>query len=85
MTKTMYLSKYALTSGVQQVQIKEISPEGYAYQEGPYWNSLAVGRDVHETFEAAAVAADAARVKKIASLKKQIAKLEKLSFSKGQP
>ena len=45
-----------------------------------YYGGYQVGRDVHETREAALAAAESMRTKKIASLKKQVAKLEALRF-----
>jgi hypothetical protein len=80
-TKTYYLSKYALSSkGVITTFETEDTPGKYVFVAGT-WQSFKVGRDAHETPEAAIAAAEAARAKKIASLKKQIAALEKLTFT----
>ena len=77
--KTMYCSKYALTSGVTEhdgyfTHTGSFVPEGWTCT---YW---AVGKDVHDTKEAAYAAAEKMRQKKIASLEKQIAKLRAMTF-----
>lgn len=79
--KTMFCAKYALTcSGVTTGQW-EIVGNGFARSfPNRGWTLLKVGRDVFEARADAVSAAEAARTKKIASLKKQLAKLEKLEF-----
>lgn len=84
--KTYYLSRYALSDkGRIQAFTSEEHSEGGGYvsnfNAAGYWTSFKLGRDVHETTEAAIAAAEAARTKKIASLKRQIAVLEKLAFT----
>lgn len=82
--KTYYLSKYALSNkGRITAFTGEVHREcGYVSNiKDGYWTFFKLGRDVHETTEAAIAAAEAARTKKIASLKKQIAALEKLTFA----
>lgn len=79
MTAKMWISKYALTAGVQA---KEGEVRGdFFYPQGEEFSSYRVGRDAHPTIEAAAKVAEQARLKKIASLKQQIHKLEKLNFT----
>jgi hypothetical protein len=77
----LWLSKYALTDGVKEVESKcaESAGEKYISLVG-WWNSFRMGREIWLTKAEAIAAAEAMRVKKIASLRKQIAKLEKLSF-----
>jgi hypothetical protein len=75
----MWLAKYALTGGVKQVPVKMKDNSKYVNAEG-YWNLFVIDRDIFTNKEAAVKAAEAMRDKKIAALKKQISKLEKLSF-----
>lgn len=78
--RTYFISRYALTAGIKKAA-------GEARRDDPNWiwphgysGSMKLGRDIHTTYEAAVAAAQAARTKKIASLRKQIAALEALSF-----
>jgi hypothetical protein len=82
---TYYLTKYALTEGIKEVTARNYGDDGtYVYPEGyTSWFSFKLGRDVFESRADAVKAAEAMRIKKIASLRKQIAKLEKLSFGEG--
>lgn len=77
-TFTAYISKYALTKGIEAVHGKQF----YDYR-----GYLDAGRNVlyrtgdwHLTREDAIERAEEMRKKKIESLKKQIAKLEKMKF-----
>ena len=81
-----YVSKYALTGGVSEVEgaivtgtsgTKYFKPVGQRYTHP----LLTVGKDVHETREAAVEAAEFLRARKLASLRKQIAKIESISFA----
>lgn len=76
-TTTMWLSRYALSDGIREFTPSTSGSEGYVY-EG--WTIHKVGVDCHATKEAAIADAERRRVKKIASLRKQIAKLEALKF-----
>lgn len=79
----VYITKYALTHGIDEyddaivctdINVKMISVQkkGYKYHfHKPHW---------HETKEEAIAQAEKMRQKKIASLKKQIVKLENLKF-----
>ena len=77
----VYVSKYALTDGIRLSEVvrssmydcKYISVRGYAL-------SAVVGRNAHATWPEALAAAEKMRAKKIASLRKQIERLEKLEF-----
>lgn len=83
-TKTYYLTKYALSSnGVITTFTATDGPSEYGYikPDGPGWHSFKFGVAVHETPDSAIAAAEAARIKKISSLKKQITALEKLTFT----
>lgn len=70
-----YITKYALSGGLSSM---EAAPrDGYIYQS---WTSFKVGRDAFLEKQEALADCEARRLKKIASLRKQIAKLEKLTF-----
>ena len=81
--KTYYLTKYALSSeGVITTFTSNEGPSEYGYVTPKVgWSLYKLGTHAHETPEAAIEAAEKARTKKIASLKKQIAALEKLTFT----
>lgn len=78
--QTIWISKYALSGGIGEYQA-EIR-DGKAYPGKPFMTFTAfdMGKDAHTTRDMAVSAADAARKKKIASLQKQIAKLEAMKF-----
>ena len=81
MKTTIYISKYALSSGITKHE-SEIIDDGLAKPGSHFvsWALFKIGKECHLTREGAVLEAESQRVKKIASLKKQIAKLEKLSF-----
>lgn len=78
-----YITKYALTDGIKEVEdarqfnnsgmihVASIHSQAYFFNEGNEW---------HKTLESAIEKSENMRIKKIASLKKQIAKLENLKF-----
>lgn len=78
----VWITRYALSEGIseKEVVLSEGSPNmvlerpSFAHYHKPDW---------HETKESAIERAEQMRIKKIASLKKQIAKLEKLDFERG--
>ena len=83
MTDTYYLSKYALSSNGRITTFLTSSTPGeygLVMPEGSF-QCVKVGRDAHLTAEAAIAAAETARTKKIASLRKQVAALEKMKFT----
>ncbi len=73
-----YITKYCLTDGIQEMD-GEVSKEWpkYFVTTNP---KLFLPNCWHTTREAAVAQAEQMRIKKIASLKKQIARLEKLKF-----
>lgn len=80
----VYISKYALTEGIQEMEASsceavpgmiETKINGYT----SYFHKE--GRDWHLTRESASTKAEKMRKVKLASLKEQIAKLEKLTFN----
>ena len=80
MKQRVWISKYALSGGITEYEA-EIR-DGKAYPGKPFmdFTSFDMGVDAHDTREAAVAAAEAACKKKVASLKKQIAKLEATKF-----
>ena len=79
--QTLWLTKYALTDGIEEViSCDADTGRGYVFLSGRSWSSYKLGRDVHLTHEGAVRAAEAMRKKKIASLRKQVEKLEALKF-----
>jgi hypothetical protein len=81
MTKKMWISKYALSRGYCELLTGKVnSSEDYLWID---YVGLRIGIDAHETEQEANAAADAARVRKIASLRKQLARLEAMTFTAG--
>jgi hypothetical protein len=79
----VWISKYALSEGITE---HECDPpnggDNRVFPGAPFFEftSFKLGSEAHLSKEDAERAAEAARLKKIASLRKQIAKLEKLTF-----
>lgn len=75
----VYVSKRALTKGVEECVVDHQTYCGkYVFVDGSWGVHRIVGTSVHETREEAVRAAEKKRAAKIASLRKQIAKLEAL-------
>ena len=74
-----YVTKYALTSGIREVEADEPS-DGSAYISVKEWHfaCFALGRDAFRTREEAEARAVVMAKKKLANLRKQIAKVEHL-------
>ena len=81
MKQKVWITKYALSDGVAEYEA-EIRG-GSAYPGSPFmsFTGFVMGKDAHETREAAMAVAEKMRVQKIASVKKQLAKLENLRFN----
>lgn len=80
-----FLSKYALTDGIKEEEgtaVKESTGDTVYAKLDEYYSLFPIGKHAHETREAAVEAAETMRKRKIASLQKQIAKIEELDFSK---
>lgn len=75
-----YVTKHALTEGVQHIEVEKSHDSDYAYsrEAGHGWQFGP--KDWHRTESSAKFRAEEMRVKKIKSLKKQIDKLEKMRF-----
>jgi len=78
-TVKMFVTKYALTDGIQELDL-EVGKNGYAVNRGGCWQHFKIGKDAFRDMDSAVKDAEEKRLKKIESLKKQIAKLEKLKF-----
>lgn len=78
--KTYYVTKYALTQGILKVQgrISSVADTMMCFRWNG-WETAVHGNDWHETLDAAQKHAESMRLKKLASVKKQLAKLEQLS------
>lgn len=76
----VFITKYALTKGILEKEA-EIRDYGYeiAYVKGGF-SSYSLGKEAFRTREQAMERAEKMRLKKIASLKKQIEALEKMKF-----
>lgn len=75
----MYITKYALSDGVEHVECEPGDAEGWVVPSGHSW-SLLVGRDAHATIEAAQARFNEMVADKVKSLEKQLAKLRALKF-----
>ena len=81
----VYITKYALIFGIMEVEAEQLKnyPNTVAYRANgsllEQWFH-GEGREWHRTKEAALDRANAMRLAEIAALKKQIVKLEKLTF-----
>jgi hypothetical protein len=81
MSERMWISRYALRDGTCTWLIGNREGGGtFFYDWGVQYK---IGTDAHETEQAANAAAEAARVKKIAALRKQLARLEAMTFTAG--
>lgn len=79
---TAYITKHALTVGIKPICVElcsDISPD-MVCEVDDVWHSHFHGNDWHRTRDEAVARAEQMRVAKIESLKKQLAKLEKLRF-----
>lgn len=77
----VWITKYALTSGIKEMEVEQ-SEDFPDMVTGKAWNDSyhGEGREWHRTYESAVAKAEEMRLKKIDSLKKQIAKWEKKRF-----
>ncbi len=80
---TYYLTKYALSTGIEELNRKDFkrTEDGGIYGRRPEeFSQWFRKNDVYETKNDAISRAEEMRLAKIANLKKQIAKLEKMIF-----
>lgn len=77
----VYVTKYALTKGIEEVEVEETHTPTMVATKGPYSQCFhGEGKDWHRQKWQAVARANQMRNKKIESLKKLIVKLEKMSF-----
>lgn len=77
-TKTVYVTKYALSAGIQEVEVRRSSVEGLVVsRRGMFFKD---GSECFASREEALKDAEVRRKKKIMSLRKQIKKLEGVEF-----
>ena len=75
----VYITKYALTSGIEEIEV-ELCSDSMVRDMAHSRYFHGDGKDWHRSLESAKTKAEEMRNKKIASLKKQIDKLERLEF-----
>lgn len=81
---TAYITKYALIGGITEKEgmIGEDCKTMFVTVKNSFgFSECFHGDDWHTTMESAVAKAESMRLKKIASMKKQIAKLEQLTFT----
>lgn len=76
----IWITKYALSSGIKVVDAEVDQDRSMATYRDNAWNQYVHGDDFHFTPEGAALKAEDMRLKKIASLQKQIRRLESMCF-----
>lgn len=82
---TIFITKYALSGGVKLADLhRPIDPNGYA-STTEKWGGFYSKGDYRLTWPEALADCEAKRAAKIASLKKQIVKLEKMKFEEPLP
>lgn len=81
----VFVSKYAITDGITEHDATISGDGGYASVPGRLGlYTLKMGRDAHLTREEAVAKAHEMRMRRIASLQKQIAKLEQMTFEQTE-
>lgn len=76
-----YITKYALSEGISHKECT-VMPRCDYVSAKPFSSLFRVGADAFETYEEAHLKALSMKNKKIESLKKQLARLEKLRFDR---
>lgn len=77
----VWITKYALSDGIKEKEVKQSDSFPEIVHEKDLYNSYyGDGKEWHRTKESALAKAEEMRKKRIASLRKQIEKLEKLRF-----
>lgn len=82
--ETVFITKYALSGGIFEREVDDFSGGDVLVKSAHGINGVTFyfgeGREWHRTREGAIKRAEEMRVKKIASLREQITKLEKMEF-----
>lgn len=79
-----WITKYALTQGILKVRAELIVGESMIKVKATdpsYFDAYYHGKDWHRSWEEAVSRAEQMRIDKITSLKKQLAKLEKMAIA----
>jgi hypothetical protein len=78
----VWITKYALTTGIFEVEVRDVENGMVAHKQQGCYDIYyhGQGNEWHLNVESAIAKAEDMRKKKIAALKKQIAKLEKADF-----
>lgn len=81
MPQKIWISKYALTGGIKEC-VADVGEDGKVFPGAPFasFTYFIVGKDAHLSRDEAVQAARAMAMKKATSLKKQITKLETMTF-----
>ena len=75
----VWISKYALSRGVYAEEVEEMGDDFVRAGSWSWFNK----KQWHQTQDEAIKRAEEMRIAKLASLRKQIAKVEKIDFAKG--
>ena len=78
--ETRWITKYALSANIQQAEMSQYRAGGLWYAKDGVGREGFNEKECFATLEEARDNAEERRTKKIASLKKQIARLEKMEF-----
>lgn len=82
----VYITKYALTAGIEVAEVGEVDDDGYVYTKmGLGFQLFIMGKTAFLTYEEAAIAARLMRRRKVASLRKQADKVFRLPFPLKKP
>ena len=76
----VWITKYALTKGIVETETETQNPVWTVFKNNTMLYTKNIGKDFHTSKEEAKLKAEEMRQKKIASLKKQIDKLERMRF-----
>lgn len=79
----VWITKYALTKGIIETEIALQEGVWTIFENNIYMYTNERGKHWHTAYKRAKLRAEEMRQKKIASLKKQIEKLEKLNFEEA--
>lgn len=78
---TIYITKYALTTGIFTTQGEQSSDDSFFYKaNGSSFTQYVRGNDVHLTEEAALERAEEMRISKLKALDKQMKKVGAMKF-----
>lgn len=80
-TITAWITRYALTEGIKVAEAEVCSDKMITYGGTGCSRKSIYGNDWHRTYEAALARAEEMRVAKIASLRKSIARIERMTFA----